>query len=149
MPGALTHARITLALSSMAPQVPSVTPGSPLCPWCFGHSSWRGAQQQNMENATQRGQQYMVHDMKAIIKPTCWSKMTYRLHRVIIGVPSHTHPHLDVVLEVHNNMISAFIPINLYGRMALIDMRMNNCIVQCIGFHYPSTPSLSLTHTIK
>ena len=27
----------------MAPQVPGVTPGSPLCPWCCGHSSRRGA----------------------------------------------------------------------------------------------------------
>ena len=27
-----------------ASHVPGVTPGSPLCPWCFGHSSWRGAQ---------------------------------------------------------------------------------------------------------
>ena len=44
MPGALTHTRITWALSPMAPQVPGVTPGSPLCPWCCGHSSWRGAQ---------------------------------------------------------------------------------------------------------
>ena len=45
MPGALTHTRITWALSPTAPQVPGVTPGSPLCPWCFGHSSWRGARQ--------------------------------------------------------------------------------------------------------
>jgi hypothetical protein len=36
-PGALTHTRITWALSPPAPQVPGVTPGSPLCPWCFGH----------------------------------------------------------------------------------------------------------------
>jgi hypothetical protein len=35
--GALTHTRITWALSPPAPQVPGVTPGSPLCPWCFGH----------------------------------------------------------------------------------------------------------------
>ena len=40
---ALTHIRITWALSPMAPQVPGVTLGSPLCPWCCGHSSWRGA----------------------------------------------------------------------------------------------------------
>src|ERR1700684_2358096 len=25
------------ALTPPAPQVPGVTPGSPLCPWCFGH----------------------------------------------------------------------------------------------------------------
>src|ERR1700738_3418976 len=42
-PGALTHTRITWALSPTVPRVPGVTPGSPLCPWCFGHSSWRGA----------------------------------------------------------------------------------------------------------
>ena len=42
-PGTLTHTRITWALSPMVPQVLGVTPGSPLCPWCFGHSSWRGA----------------------------------------------------------------------------------------------------------
>jgi hypothetical protein len=36
-PGALTHTRITWAFSPPAPQVPGVTPGSPLCPWCFGH----------------------------------------------------------------------------------------------------------------
>src|SRR6202022_156725 len=42
-PGALTHTRITWALSPTATQVPGVTPGSPLCPWCFGHSLWRGA----------------------------------------------------------------------------------------------------------
>ena len=35
--GALTHTRITWALSPPAPQVPGVTTGSPLCPWCFGH----------------------------------------------------------------------------------------------------------------
>jgi hypothetical protein len=37
MPGVLTHTRITWAFSPPAPQVPGVTPGSPLCPWCFGH----------------------------------------------------------------------------------------------------------------
>jgi hypothetical protein len=42
-PGALTHTRITWASSPPAPQVPGVTPGSPLCPWCFGHPFWRGA----------------------------------------------------------------------------------------------------------
>jgi hypothetical protein len=36
-PGALTHTRFTWAFSPPAPQVPGVTPGSPLCPWCFGH----------------------------------------------------------------------------------------------------------------
>ena len=41
--GALTHTRITWVLSPMAPQVPGVTPGSPLCPWCCGHSLRRGA----------------------------------------------------------------------------------------------------------
>ena len=45
MPGTLTYNRITLALSPMAAQVPDVTPGSPLGPWCCGHSSWRGAWQ--------------------------------------------------------------------------------------------------------
>ena len=40
---ALTYIRITWALSLMAPQVSGVTPGSLLCPWCFGHSSWKGA----------------------------------------------------------------------------------------------------------
>jgi hypothetical protein len=43
MPGALAHTRITWAFSPPAPQVPGVTPGSPLCPWCFGHPLWRGA----------------------------------------------------------------------------------------------------------
>jgi hypothetical protein len=42
-PGALTRTRITWAFSPPAPQVPDVTPGSPLCPWCFGHPFWRGA----------------------------------------------------------------------------------------------------------
>ena len=36
-PRALTHTRITWALSPSAPQVPGVTPRSPLCLWCFGH----------------------------------------------------------------------------------------------------------------
>jgi hypothetical protein len=36
-PEALTHIRITWAFSPLAAQVPGVTPGSPLCPWCFGH----------------------------------------------------------------------------------------------------------------
>jgi hypothetical protein len=44
-PGALTRTRITWAFSPPAPQVPGVTPGSPLCPWCFGHPFWRGARQ--------------------------------------------------------------------------------------------------------
>ena len=43
-PGALTHTRITWALSPTAPQVPHVILGSSLCPWCFWHSMWRGAQ---------------------------------------------------------------------------------------------------------
>ena len=41
---ALAHIRITWVFSSSAPQVPGVIHGSPLCPWCFGHSLWRGAQ---------------------------------------------------------------------------------------------------------
>ena len=45
-PGTLTHTRITWALSPMVPQVPGVTLGSPLCPWCCGHSSRRGARQE-------------------------------------------------------------------------------------------------------
>ena len=40
---ALTHTRITWVLSPMGPQVPGVTLGSPLCPWCCGHFSRRGA----------------------------------------------------------------------------------------------------------
>ena len=42
-PKAPTHIRIIWALSPTASQVPDVTLRSPLCPWCFGHSSWRGA----------------------------------------------------------------------------------------------------------
>jgi hypothetical protein len=42
MPGALTHTRITWAFSPSPPQVSGVTPGSPMCPWCFGHPLWRG-----------------------------------------------------------------------------------------------------------
>ena len=45
MSGALTHTRITWALSPMMPQVPGVTHGSRLCPWCCKISSSRGAQQ--------------------------------------------------------------------------------------------------------
>src|ERR1700738_3339176 len=48
-PGALVHTRTTWALSPTAPQVLGVTPGSPLCPWCFGHSSWRGARHTPMK----------------------------------------------------------------------------------------------------
>ena len=44
-PKALIHTKITWALSPTVPQVPGVTPGSPLCPWCLGLSSWRGARQ--------------------------------------------------------------------------------------------------------
>jgi hypothetical protein len=33
-PGARTHTRITWAFSPPALQVPGVTSGSPLCPWC-------------------------------------------------------------------------------------------------------------------
>ena len=44
-PGALTHTRITWAFLPTAPQVPGVTLRSPLCSWCFGHSSRRGARQ--------------------------------------------------------------------------------------------------------
>ena len=43
-PGALTHTWITWALSPKAPQILGVTAGSPLCPWCSGHSLWKGAQ---------------------------------------------------------------------------------------------------------
>jgi hypothetical protein len=46
MPGAFTHTSITWAFSPPVPQVPGVNPGSPLCPWCFGHPLWRGARQQ-------------------------------------------------------------------------------------------------------
>ena len=41
-PRALTHTTITWTLSLTRPQVFGVTPGSPLCPWYFGHSLWRG-----------------------------------------------------------------------------------------------------------
>jgi hypothetical protein len=44
-PGALTHIRITWALSLMAPHISGVTSWFPLYPWCCGHSSWRGARQ--------------------------------------------------------------------------------------------------------
>jgi hypothetical protein len=33
------------AFSPMAPQVLGVTPGFPLCLWCFRHSLWRGVRQ--------------------------------------------------------------------------------------------------------
>ena len=44
-PGALTYIKITWAFPPSAPHVPGVNPGYPSCPWCFGHSLWRGAQQ--------------------------------------------------------------------------------------------------------
>jgi hypothetical protein len=43
MLGALTHIMITWALSPTSPQVPGVTPGSPVCLRYLKHSSWRGA----------------------------------------------------------------------------------------------------------
>jgi hypothetical protein len=43
-PGALTHTRITWVFSPPVPQVLDVTLGFPLCPWCFRHPFWRGAQ---------------------------------------------------------------------------------------------------------
>jgi hypothetical protein len=46
-PGALTHTRIIWVFSPPAPQVPGVTPGSPLCPWCFKHPFWGGARHLN------------------------------------------------------------------------------------------------------
>ena len=49
-PGALNRTRITWAFSPMAPQVLCITPGSSLYPWCYGYSSWRGAQQQASKN---------------------------------------------------------------------------------------------------
>ena len=45
MPRALTHTKITWALSPTPAQVSGVTRRSPLYPWCFGHSSSRGARQ--------------------------------------------------------------------------------------------------------
>jgi hypothetical protein len=51
-PGALTHTRITWAFSPPAPQHPGVTPGSPLCPWCFGHPLWRGARHSGCHSRT-------------------------------------------------------------------------------------------------
>jgi hypothetical protein len=48
MPGTLTHLRITWAFSPSAPQVPGVTPGSLLGPWCFGHPLWRGARHSHL-----------------------------------------------------------------------------------------------------
>ena len=42
--GALIHFGITWTLSLMTPQVLGFTLESPLCPWCFGHSLWRGVQ---------------------------------------------------------------------------------------------------------
>jgi hypothetical protein len=42
--GALTHIKITWALSPTTPQLIGVTPGSPVCPRYLKHSSWRGAQ---------------------------------------------------------------------------------------------------------
>ena len=44
-PGALTHTRISSALSPMVPQVLGVNLGSLLCLWCCGHSLRRGARQ--------------------------------------------------------------------------------------------------------
>ena len=32
-----------MGLLTIGATSPGVTPGSPLCPWCFGHSLWRGA----------------------------------------------------------------------------------------------------------
>jgi hypothetical protein len=46
-PGALTHTRIIGIFSPSAPQVPGVTPGSPLCPWCCGYPLWRGARRKD------------------------------------------------------------------------------------------------------
>jgi hypothetical protein len=41
--GALIYTRITWAFSPSAPQVLGVITESPLCPWCFEHSLWKGA----------------------------------------------------------------------------------------------------------
>ena len=42
--GALIHIMIVWALSPTALQVSGVNLGSSLCPWCFGHLSWRSTQ---------------------------------------------------------------------------------------------------------
>jgi hypothetical protein len=49
-PRALTHTRITWVLSPTAAQVSGDTLGCPLCMWCFGRSSWRGARQVDTPN---------------------------------------------------------------------------------------------------
>ena len=41
-PGGWDAYSTSWAFLPMAPQVPGVTPGSPLCPWYLGHSLWRG-----------------------------------------------------------------------------------------------------------
>ena len=44
-PRTFAHTRIIWALTPTAQRIPGVTLGSPLCPWCFKHIIWRGAQQ--------------------------------------------------------------------------------------------------------
>ena len=51
-PRNFTYTRITRAFSPMAPQVLGVTSGSPLSPWCCGHSSKRGVRHKKCQNLT-------------------------------------------------------------------------------------------------
>ena len=60
--GEVRDTRITWALSPMVRQVLGVTPGSPLCPWCCGHSSRRGRRQ------VERGDAVLVEpDLKVLL----------------------------------------------------------------------------------
>ena len=84
MPKARTHTRITWALSTTAPQVMGVTLG---CPRCFGHSSWRGAQQG-------------FHCTTIVIQNSSSSIILHHLHKAHIechGCPSASllHPKLS------------------------------------------------------
>jgi hypothetical protein len=111
-PGALTHTRITWAFSPSAPQVP----GSPLCPWCFGHPFWRGARQRRSCPPIQDTLLYLLYTILGSIKivglafgdlPTHVSQMLPKVHHLakmvvgtICGILCHCSNFLMTLLMI-------------------------------------------------
>jgi hypothetical protein len=134
LPGALTHTRITWALSSPAPQVPGVTPGSPVCPWCSGHSSWRSARQRRpldtfswaLTTPRSRQPESQLHGHNSTV--TGWTRAFQNPYTMAGRVPT-----VDTIIRDDTRVLSR-IPAQLWSKRS-IATTSTLCACWCFSYY--------------
>ena len=115
MPGAFTYTRITWSISPMVPQVPCITPGSPLCPWCCRDFSWRGARQKASG---------LFNGLDQSRRRICTCQI------LKLALSPHVKHHVYTVAFPSFNLKCMGVPLTMSLVLPIFDDNLNTCIDQ-------------------